>query len=469
MRLSTIAPAILCPLLAAACGARATRSQPCEPDECQARCAAEGLGLGSCMPDLGCACSEEGLPDGRGGGGGPTDPIVVGTITSLTGDLASLGPSWRDAVSLAVAEANAAGGIGGRRLSLSVEDDATRPEGAAAAAEALLERGAVGIVGPPTSASALSAVEVTETARVPLVSGTASSPSLDAREGAAGDAHPFFFRTVPADDVSAVVLAGVAAGEHAWGARSPRCARVALAVGSEDLTAEVAEAFAARFEALGGTIVAGVEVGYYPGEADLDELIAATPDCVAVFTFPEAFAEAAALWVSAGGDPDVFWLATPISLGLEDDLPPEVLPRTVAVDVRQDPTRPERLAFYAGFTTAFGWAPEVFSDSIYDAAAMLVLALARAGSTHGAAVRAALHEVSSFDPGDEVYGPNELAAAIVAIEEGRPVSYSGASGDVTFLPNGDVASDYAILMHDGSSFEPVAFVDAEAVRADLAE
>ncbi|MGL1832003.1 ABC transporter substrate-binding protein [Rhodocyclaceae bacterium SMB388] len=68
------------------------------------------------------------------------DEIVVGTIQDLSGPIAMLGTPVRDAMLMRFEEANAAGGVHGRKLRLAVEDAAYDPKRAVLAARKLVRR-----------------------------------------------------------------------------------------------------------------------------------------------------------------------------------------------------------------------------------------------------------------------------------------------------------------------------------------
>jgi len=66
-------------------------------------------------------------------------PIRLGTLTPLTGAGGSYGPPMRKAMEWVVGEVNAAGGVLGRKVELSSEDDQTNPEAAVRAARKLID------------------------------------------------------------------------------------------------------------------------------------------------------------------------------------------------------------------------------------------------------------------------------------------------------------------------------------------
>jgi ABC-type branched-subunit amino acid transport system substrate-binding protein len=96
-----------------------------------------------------------------------TAEIVIGTHADLSGPLASWGMAVRNGLTLALEEANAAGGINGHKLRLIVEDDAYDPERAATAATKLVNKdhvfAIVSPLGTPTVQSALRAIKRTNT------------------------------------------------------------------------------------------------------------------------------------------------------------------------------------------------------------------------------------------------------------------------------------------------------------------
>ncbi|MGE0800035.1 MAG: ABC transporter substrate-binding protein [Lautropia sp.] len=75
-------------------------------------------------------------------------PIKVGTIVSVSGPLAHIGATKREAYQLAEKTINQRGGVGGRPLQLIFEDDASNPDTAVTKVNALLNSGVVAILGP---------------------------------------------------------------------------------------------------------------------------------------------------------------------------------------------------------------------------------------------------------------------------------------------------------------------------------
>lgn len=89
----------------------------------------------------------------------PGESLKFGMSTALTGPAARLGINMRDGVLAFFAEANAAGGIGGRELCLVTLDDGYEPERTVPNMHVLIEKekvlGVIGNVGTPTAVVAI--------------------------------------------------------------------------------------------------------------------------------------------------------------------------------------------------------------------------------------------------------------------------------------------------------------------------
>jgi branched-chain amino acid transport system substrate-binding protein len=112
------------------------------------------------------------------------EPIRVGFVAGLTGRHYDLGISERNGLELAVAEVNAAGGIGGRPVELLVRDDAQDPEVARRVVEELVAAGVVAIVGHATSAMAEATLPIADRAGVLMLSPTVTSAAFRGRDDA---------------------------------------------------------------------------------------------------------------------------------------------------------------------------------------------------------------------------------------------------------------------------------------------
>jgi len=150
----------------------------------------------------------------------------------------------RQAAELAVGEVNAAGGVGGRRLSLKIMDDSGSEDVAVRVATALRDDpDVVAVIGHLTSGTSLVAVRVYGAGSRPvaMISPSASSPDLSGL-------NPWFFRVCPTDLSHGPDLARFAR-------RRFNAARAAVIYINNDYGRGVRKSFSAEFTRLGGTVV----------------------------------------------------------------------------------------------------------------------------------------------------------------------------------------------------------------------
>ena len=75
------------------------------------------------------------------------DPLVLGTLMPLTGDLGFLGPGIESGAILAVEQINAAGGVNGQDVVWVQGDSGTAPDVASASLATLIGEGVAGVMG----------------------------------------------------------------------------------------------------------------------------------------------------------------------------------------------------------------------------------------------------------------------------------------------------------------------------------
>ena len=109
---------------------------------------------------------------------GQSDVIRIGHLTPRTGFLGPLGEFAVQAVDLAVAEINAAGGVNGRKIEL-LKEDSVNPQTASTKAERMIERDKVAcIIGEISSASGLTIAQVAERTRTLFINTGCNSDEL---------------------------------------------------------------------------------------------------------------------------------------------------------------------------------------------------------------------------------------------------------------------------------------------------
>lgn len=398
-------------------------------------------------------------------------PVKVGVVASLSGGLRDLGPGWMNAAALAVNEINAGGGVlPGRRVELVVADDETNPGAAERAARQLIEvDGVVGIVGGTGSSMALGIDKVAGPASVPQISGTSTSPALNADDGDGGDIHPYFFRTVPSDDLQGWVLATLAFGEISSETLDLSCRRLALMHLNDDYGGPLASTIRDRFIELGGeiSIVVPIEDGLPTYQTEVQEVIDSSPDCIALVAYPESGGTIVREWHRQGGDDEAIWIGTEgiKGPGFADEAGDQAI-GMIGTAAASDPDRGELEIFMSHYEATFEEAPVTLAEAVYDAMALLLLAISFADTTDGEALRDSLIDVANRSSGERTYGPGSLVDAMQRIADGNSVDYEGAVGSADVLSNGDVVTDFEVWEYDGVDFLSVMTVGSSHIRLD---
>ena len=129
------------------------------------------------------------------------DTIKIGEFGSLSGDNASFGTSQNNGVQMAVEEINAAGGVLGKKIDLTVEDNMTKQGETTTIARKLISQDhVVAIIGEVASSKTLEAAPIAQAAKIPLIATAATNPKVTQT----GD---YVFRVCFTDDFQAVVIA----------------------------------------------------------------------------------------------------------------------------------------------------------------------------------------------------------------------------------------------------------------------
>jgi branched-chain amino acid transport system substrate-binding protein len=373
-----------------------------------------------------------------------TAQVKIGAIMSTSGPLQIYGEAGLNGIRLAIDEINAAGGLLGQEVQLLAADDATNPQVGVDAAQRLVTiDGVAGIVGALSSGVTIPiATTVTAPAGVPQISTASTSPVITTL-----DDDGFLFRTVPHDALQGAILGELVAEEG--------LDRVAVVYVNNDYGKGLAEAFAGGY---GGTITASVAYeerqASYRGELAL--AAQGDPEALVMIAYPgdgipmlrqaleEGFFERFVFTdgMKAQEVADAIGAALDGSFGTAPAGDPDAEPSKI---------------FRELYEAAYGeLPPQPFIDSAYDAAFLLGLAIEKAGSTDGAAIRDALHEVGNA-PGEQIL-PGQFARAKELIAAGQDVDYEGAAGSQNFDERGDVPGTYSHWAIEGARIVELALI-----------
>ncbi|MBM3328950.1 MAG: branched-chain amino acid ABC transporter substrate-binding protein [Calditrichaeota bacterium] len=123
-----------------------------------------------------------------------SDTIRIAVVSPMTGESAKMGEDISRAVQLAVEEWNQQGGVLGRRIILSIEDDRADPKDAVSAASKVVAQGAVGVIGHYNSSCTIPASNIYHEAGIPMITPASTNPMVTDR------GYSSVFRTCGRDD-----------------------------------------------------------------------------------------------------------------------------------------------------------------------------------------------------------------------------------------------------------------------------
>lgn len=130
--------------------------------------------------------------------------LRIGLSTPATGPAATASEWERWGVDLAVEEINAAGGLLGRKVEIVMVDNRCSPSEGVNATNKLIQEKVVAILGAHCSSAHLAAMPLIRDAKIPMITGVASSPRITEESGPGK--NEFAFRINPSDQDMMVAL-----------------------------------------------------------------------------------------------------------------------------------------------------------------------------------------------------------------------------------------------------------------------
>ncbi len=316
-----------------------------------------------------------------------SNSINIGVIAELTGSIPAVGTSSKNGIALAVKEVNAQGGIAinGKKMpvNLILEDNGAQADQSAAAAQKLISQdNVVAIIGPNASLGAIPASEIAEAAKTVLITPWSTNPKATINSKT-GQPKQYVFRACFTDPFEGQVLANFARKDMKY-----NTAAVLYDVASEAPTSQ-AGIFKQNFENMGGKVVAfeTYTTNDKDFSAQLTKIKAANPDVLflpAYYNDVPLIAQqaqrlglrVALLGSDAWSSPDLLKLANGAVEGA-------YFANHYSPDAKTEATR----QFVAAYQKAYGKTPDDVAALSYDAAQVLLKAIAAAGSLDRQAIR----------------------------------------------------------------------------------
>ena len=361
------------------------------------------------------------------------EPVNVGIILGFTGPLESITPAMAASAEFAMKEASDSGKLPGGITLAPTRADSTCIDAAAAttAAQQLVNAQKVAaIVGADCSGVTTAiANNVAVPAGVVMVSPSATSPALTTIND-----NGYFFRTAPSDARQGEVMAAVV--------KEKGIDNVAITYTNNDYGKGLAESFQKAFEAAGGTVAisAAHEDGKADYSAEVGALQASGAKSLMVFGYVDQGGVGIVQASLDTGAFDSFFFGDGMyGQSLIDKIGDEINGKVIGTLPGVEGESADKfaaLAKGAGMDPTGTYVPES-----YDAAALIALSLAAAGSADRTGIRDHMMDVANA-PGEKIYA-GDLAKGIELAAAGTDIDYEGATG-VELVGPGEARGSYRI-------------------------
>ena len=350
-------------------------------------------------------------------------PLKIGSLLPTTGSLAFLGPPEIAGVNLGIKEINDAGGVLGKPVEVIHRDSGdTKTDIATQSTTALLGQGVSAIIGAASSGVSKTVINQITGAGVIQFSPANTSPDFTD-----WDDKGLYWRTAPSDVLQGKVLGNYMA---TCGAQT-----VGMIVLNDAYGTGLAKNVKAAFEAAGGKVVA--EELFNEGDSQfssqVDKVIAAKPDAIALITFDQA-KSIVPLMTGKGIKPTQLFLVDGNMSDYSKDFQAGTLKGaqgTIPGTFAKDDFKKKLLAIDPALKD-YSYAGES-----YDAVNLIALASEAAKSTKGVDIAKQLKAVS--EGGEKC---SDFPSCVTLLRNGKDIDYDGQSGPVTFSDAGDPTEAY---------------------------
>ncbi|MBT8410519.1 MAG: ABC transporter substrate-binding protein [Octadecabacter sp.] len=390
------------------------------------------------MKKLLLASAATALVSGAAYADGHSSEIKLGISLGFTGPLESLAVDMAAGAELAMAEVTESGLLMGGATVTPVRGDTGCIDAALATVTAermITGDGVSGIVGGMCSGeTGAQLANVALPNGMVMISPSATSPGLSTVED-----DGLFFRTAPSDARQGQVMADIL-GDRGFSS-------VAVTYTNNDYGKGLADAFQAAFEAAGGTVT--ISAAHEDGKADYSAEVATLASAGGDVLIVAGYVDQGGAGIINGSlDTGAFDLFM-----FPDGMVSETLEANFAAltegSFGQNPgTDSPGGALFQEMGEAAGFNPtNAFAPEAYDAAALIMLAMAAADSTDPQVYKNNVMDVANA-PGEQIF-PGDLGKALQILADGGEIDYVGASA-VELIGGGESAGNYReIEMKDG--------------------
>ena len=357
--------------------------------------------------------------------------LKIQGIIPLTGSLSFLSPPEIAGLHLAVDDINAAGGVLGNKVSLTISDSGdgdTLSIADQSATKALANKADV-VIGAAASGVTRSIINKITGAKVVQISMSNTAPDLSTwKDGG------YYFRTAPSDLLQGRILGNqilqdgkknvaIVYADNSYGNGLKGVAQGILTKGGASVTTYAFTENETNFASI------------------VDKVVAAKPDAVALISYDEA-KKAIPAFQAKGFNGGNFYLVD----GNLSDYSKESFGSylsgskgTLPGKATSDSFKTRMNASYKKYTgkslTDYSYGAET-----YDAVILAAIAAQASGKATGESIKSQLTAISLAGAGKTTV--TSFAAALKALKAGKKVNYDGFSGPVEFDSNGDPTGAY---------------------------
>lgn len=326
--------------------------------------------------------------------------VLFGVSCAVTGNFPLAGQRTKEGIDLALEEINANGGVLGKKLTYTLEDDQNTQTTAVNVVTKILNEEVCAVIGPHTSGNAAATSDLYKNAEISFLTG-GSSPKLEELD------NSYFFRIRPSDTINGQVAAKYAV--ETLGAT-----KVGISYNNNDFGTGGRDVVIAQLEAAGVPYVA---VGHNAGDKDLTgqimQLKSENVDCIISWTDDAEVALTARQLYELGMEIPVIASAGIVMDQVLNLLEPEYVEGWYAVtDFVATNDDPDVKSFVEKFNAKYGYNPELYASSYYSATYVLADAIERAGSSDPKAVRDALAQTKDLKLPEGIYSTDENGSMV---------------------------------------------------------
>lgn len=358
-----------------------------------------------------------------GCGGGESDSIKIGLLNEMTGGNATFGTSAANGAKMAIKEANARGGVLGKKIQAIIADNKSEPSESVNAMTKLVTQDKVAAVtGTFASSNAIAASGVAEAGKMPFLVVGATNPkvTVDATSGRIKD---YTFRVCFIDPFQGTVGANFVLNTL------NRKQAAILIDSSSDYSKGLAAFFKEAFVKGGGAVV--VEEAYLQKDQDFKTILTKVKALSPQVLYVPGYYEEVGKIVKQARELDI---TVPIIGGDGWDSPKLAEIATAAAlnntyftnHYSVDDTSAVSQAFVEAYKKEYGQAPDALAVLGYDAANILIDAMQRANSTDTAKIREALAATKNFAAVTGLTTLNEThdavkSAVVIEMKDGKQI------------------------------------------------